>query len=309
MLSRLRTEVGRFLPSPPGPGLPGDPGLFGPGTAAWRTGRERTLLLAGPAALLLQVAHPLVAAGVSAHSDFTGDPLRRLRGTLEAVLTVTFGDRQQAYDAARAVGRRHGPVRGGLAEATGPFPAGSPYSAHDEALAQWVWATLVWSALRVTEATLRPVPASERDAYVRDMVRFGRLFGVPADAPDDDAGLEAHVQHQLDHVLAVGPTARALADRILHPDPPLLPRALRPVPALLAAALLPEGVRAAYGLPWRRRERAAWAVLRHTVRVAVPLLPATVREWPHARVARTRVGAARAPDVSASGTTARRTGG
>lgn len=314
MLSRIRTEVGRFLPSSPGPGLPGDPGLFGPGTAAWRTGRERALLLAGPAALLLQVAHPLVAAGVSAHSDFTHDPLRRLRGTLESVLTVTFGDREQAHEAARAVGRRHGPVRGELAETTGTFPTGTRYSAHDQALAQWVWATLVWSALRVTRAAVRPVPAPEQDEYVRDMVRFGHLFGVPADAPDDAAGLEAYVQHQLDHALAVGPTARALADRILRPDPPLLPRALRPVPTLLAAAVLPDGVRAAYGLPWRRRERAAWAALRHTLRVVVPLLPATVREWPHARVARARVararvGAARARDVTASGTTARRSGG
>ena len=37
------------------------------------------------------MAHPLVVAGVAAHSDFTADPLRRLRGTLDAFLTVVDG--------------------------------------------------------------------------------------------------------------------------------------------------------------------------------------------------------------------------
>ena len=36
----------------------------------WRINREAVLLGAGPAALLLQIAHPLVAEGVAAHSDF-----------------------------------------------------------------------------------------------------------------------------------------------------------------------------------------------------------------------------------------------
>jgi uncharacterized protein (DUF2236 family) len=281
-------------------------------------GRERALLLAGPAALLLQVAHPLVGAGVAAHSDFTADPLRRLRGTLGAVLTVTFGDHDQASGAAQAVARRHAPVRGDLAEGSGPFPAGTRYAAHDPALAQWVWATLVWSALRATEAVLRPLPRPEQDMYVHDMVRFGRLFGVPPDAPSDAAALERYVHGQLDHVLAVGPTASVLARRILRPHPPLLPRVLRPVPPFLAAALLPAGVRRAYGLPWGRRERVAWAVLRRLLRLTIPLLPSRVRHWPHARVARHRVGAPRrgpagrragTDDLSASGTSARRTDG
>lgn len=310
MLSDLAARVHAFLPPAPGPGALGDPGLFGPGSAAWAVGRERALLLAGPAALLLQVAHPLVGAGVAAHSDFSADPLRRLRGTLDAVLTVTFGDRRQGLGAARRVGARHAPVRGTLAADSRTFPAGSRYTAHDPALAQWVWATLAWSALRVTGAVVRPVPAWERDAYVRDMRRFGHLFGVPPDAPDDAVTLEAYVRHQVEETLDVGPTARELADRILRPEPPLLPPPLRPLPALLAAALLPEQVRDAYGLPWRRRDRLAWAALRGAVRLTVRVLPRTAREWPHARAARARLGDAPpgGRPFSASGTTARRTG-
>ena len=51
------------------------PGLYGPESEAWRLNREAMLLLgAGPRALLLQLAHPQVAAGVEEHSDFRADP-------------------------------------------------------------------------------------------------------------------------------------------------------------------------------------------------------------------------------------------
>ena len=59
-------------------------GFYGPGTAMWRVNREAVLLGAGPAALLLQIAHPHVAEGVAHHSDFQSDPWRRLRRTTKA---------------------------------------------------------------------------------------------------------------------------------------------------------------------------------------------------------------------------------
>src|SRR5512144_1521758 len=43
-------------------------GFYGPDSIMWRINREAVLLGAGPAALLLQVAHPLVAEGVAQHS-------------------------------------------------------------------------------------------------------------------------------------------------------------------------------------------------------------------------------------------------
>ena len=49
------------------------------------------LLGAGPRALLLQLAHPLVAAGVAEHSDFRADPWRRLDGTLRSYLRIVYG--------------------------------------------------------------------------------------------------------------------------------------------------------------------------------------------------------------------------
>jgi uncharacterized protein (DUF2236 family) len=70
-------DVVRAFPRP-APGREGDPGLFGPGSVAWRINAESVLLLGGGRALLMQAAHPLVAAGVADHSDFTAGPLGAL---------------------------------------------------------------------------------------------------------------------------------------------------------------------------------------------------------------------------------------
>jgi uncharacterized protein (DUF2236 family) len=280
-----------FFPPPPPPGEPGDPGILGPDSLAWRLLRERVLLAAGPAALLLQVAHPLVAAGVAAHSDFRTDPLRRLQGTLDAFLTVAFGDTAQVADAARHVGERHRRVHGTLPVSTGAIPAGTPYRAGDPDLGLWVWATLVWTSVEVADGFVGTLPAPEREAYYQEMTRVAQVFRVPdALLPDTYPGLEHYVSEKVRHVLTVGPTAALLADQILKPDPPILPLPARPVPALLAAGVLPARLRRAYGLPWRHRERVAFRAARGACRHAVPLLPARQRFSPHYVVAAERVG-------------------
>ena len=68
---------------------------FGPDSMMWRINRERIALLAGPAAAVLQVAHPQVAMGVAAHSKFRTDSIGRLNRTLEAVYSVAFGTSEE----------------------------------------------------------------------------------------------------------------------------------------------------------------------------------------------------------------------
>ncbi|MHA7283030.1 oxygenase MpaB family protein [Arthrobacter sp. TMS2-4] len=282
----------RFFPSAPGPGVAGDAGLFGPGSTVWRVARERLVVAGGPAALLLQVAHPLVGEGVRAHSDFATDPLQRLRGTLDAVLTVTFGDHVQVRAAADRVARKHRRVTGTLPHPSAAVPAGTPYSATDPGLALWVFATLVWTALQVTDRFLRPTTADERDAYYRDMTRLSHFFGVTdAVLPADYRALERYVVEQVRGTLDAGPTARLIARQILAPEPPLIAAPLRPLPAILAAGILPAQLREGYGLPWRRRERLVFAVVQWGTRLVVPLLPERVRYWPHYLVARDRMAA------------------
>src|SRR2546427_5122518 len=154
------------------PGLPvlpaataGDPGIYGPGSAAWHVGRERALLLGGGAALLLQIAHPLVAAGVMDHSDFRKDPFARLRGTLETMLEITFGDGDQAAAAAHRVGAVHAGVYGQLGMPIGGVSSGTRYRATDPNLALWVHATLIYTALKGYAWFVGSISESERSRY------------------------------------------------------------------------------------------------------------------------------------------------
>jgi uncharacterized protein (DUF2236 family) len=61
-------------------------GYFAPESVIRRLGNSPLVpMLGGGAAVLLQVAHPLVAAGVVYHSDYHEDLWRRLLRTLQAV--------------------------------------------------------------------------------------------------------------------------------------------------------------------------------------------------------------------------------
>ena len=71
------------------------PTLLDPDGAYWRVNRESFLLLGGGAALLLQLAHPLVAAGVADHSNFRTEPVRRLYRTIRTMQEIIYEDTQR----------------------------------------------------------------------------------------------------------------------------------------------------------------------------------------------------------------------
>ena len=263
-------------------------GLYGPGSEAWTLNREAMLLLgAGPRALLLQLAHPLVAAGVADHSDFRSDPWTRLRGTLRSYLTIVYG----TGTAARAEIRR---LNGLHRTITGPG-----YRARDPELALWVHATLVDSTMVVADRWLAPLSRDRRARYYAETLPIGRSFGIPVDLlpPDIDA-FETYVERMLgpDGPVRVGPLARELADVVLHPPlGPLVP-ALASIPACAyawtlwpAVGLLPPGVRDAYGLRWGPLEQAVAAWLAVGWRFWRPLLPTGFRQMPQARAADRRI--------------------
>jgi uncharacterized protein (DUF2236 family) len=260
--------------------------VIGPAGPVWRIVREKAILAGGPAALLLQVAHPLVAAGVVNHSDFESDPLGRLRRTLDSLLTVVFGDGRQAETAVAVVAAVHRPVRG-------VSPAGAAYRADDPGLALWVWATLVLAALGTFEAFVGLVADDEKAVFYEDYKVVGRMFGVTVDViPPTYADFVAYVRRMEDEVLAVGDDARLIARGIFEATVAGPTWWSRPTMQVAAAALLPPGVRRGYDLPWGRGRRAAYGVVRRLVRPALMVLPGRARYWQHYRVAKRRIGAA-----------------
>lgn len=273
-------------------GRRGDPGLFGPDSQVWHIARERRLLLGGPAALLLQVAHPLVAAGVDAHSDFRARSLQRLTATLAVTLTLTFGDSQQAAEAVAGVRRQHNRVRGVTADATRPFPAGTPYAATDPELLLWVHATLVWTALEVYDFFVGQLTWDQRDRYHREMTAYAVQLGLPAAlVPANYADLQRFFTRTVEDSLSVGPTAHRLAATVLDGLPP--PSPLRHLGSAVTAQLLPPSLREAYRLPLGPRDEVLLHSVQRLSRASTPLLPPALRFWPHYRSAVVRVGAVR----------------
>ena len=291
-------------------------GLYGPRSEAWRLNREAAFLLgAGPYALLLQVGHPLVAEGVSQHSDFRTDPWGRLAGTLRSYLRIVYGTTPAARAEIARLNRLHarvtGPVRDDAAAAT----HGAAYRALDPALSLWVHATLIHAILRVTDRWQGPLPPDVRARFYAETRPVGRLFGVPDDVlPRDVEAFDAYVDGMLAPGGPIHPTdaAREIAGSILRPpldgvvrdeladvlgrSAPLARRALGLVPQpavdllmLPAIGLLPAATRAEYGLAWGPGERAVEAWLVTAWRFWIPRLPPSFRWFPQALAADARM--------------------
>src|SRR5260370_19987558 len=84
-----------------------DRGLFGPDSIIWRVNRESAVTLAGTCAILMQLAHPKVAAGVRDHSSYQVDTAGRLRRTLDLTMAMVFGPRAVAMQAVRHLHSPH----------------------------------------------------------------------------------------------------------------------------------------------------------------------------------------------------------
>ncbi len=188
----------------------------GPESVSWRLHREVVLLAGWGRAILLQIAHPLVARGVAEHSTFLREPRgrwRRLDRTLRAMLALTFGTEEQRQQAAAGIRHIHARVNGLLPESAGRFAPGTAYTAEDPALLGWVHATLVDSFLLTHELYVGPLGRAERDRYCVEAAGIEPLLGIPAGSlPRSMQALRAYMEERLaSGVIAVTPTARALA--------------------------------------------------------------------------------------------------
>jgi uncharacterized protein (DUF2236 family) len=243
---------------------------------ARRVGRELALLLGGGRALLLQVAHPQVAAGVAEHSDYRRDPWKRLEGTMNAVWAIVFGSPEQADRSAARVRAMHARVQGRTA-------AGVPYSALDPELLMWVHATLVDTALLVYGHWVRPLGREEQAGYYEEMKAAARLFGTPDEVmPATLDDFHSYMQRMLDGpAISAGETAREIAAAVMHPPLPLALRPAMELANLVTAGLMPPRLRREYGLAWDPARAAVVAASRETTRrVLMPLLPRRLRTVP-----------------------------
>jgi uncharacterized protein (DUF2236 family) len=252
-----------------------------PGSVAWRVGSEGALLLGGGRALILQVAHPQVAAGVAQHSNYRESPWRRLYRTIEITTRIVFGDERESAAAAEALGRRHQRV-------VGRDDHGRSYRALDPELLMWVHATLIDSSLLIYHRYVRRLGEGEMALYYEQMKPVAEAYGIPREArPPDWVAFRDYWDEMLLSGLRVTETARDVAASVLKPDLPLLarPPALPAVEAmrLVTVGTLPVSLREELGLSWGPLRERLLSSSELAIRKLLPRLPRAIRSFPAAR--------------------------
>ena len=251
------------------------------GSVAWRVGSEGALLLGGGRALILQVAHPQVAAGVAQHSNYRQAPWRRLYRTIEVTSQIVFGDDRESAEAAAALRRRHQRV-------VGRDDRGDHYRALDPQLLMWVHATLVDTSLLVYHRYVKPLREEEMALYYEQMKPVAEAYGIPGEQqPADWPAFRDYWDGMLLSGLRITETTRDVADSVLRPELPLAARlpALPAVKAmnLLTIGTLPGELRDELELSWGPLRERLLAASGLTIRRLLPLLPSPLRKFPAAR--------------------------
>jgi uncharacterized protein (DUF2236 family) len=249
-----------------------------PGGPVWRAANDvRTMSTAGYA-LILQVAHPTVGAGVAEHSNFAEDPWGRLLRTLDYVNATIYG----GPDLAAEIGRR---VRGMHRTIKGVRPDGQRYHALEPTAYAWVHATLASALVDGHKRFGRPMRHHQKEAFWAEWRRLGRLIGVrDRDLPETWSGFRNYFDRTVEDELEDTPAVHEVLDALDRPaSPPLtgLSGALWPLVRgpiarqlrMTTIGMLPPVLRERLGLSWSAPEeitlRAVGAVSRATSPVMV----------------------------------------
>jgi uncharacterized protein (DUF2236 family) len=259
-------------------------GLFGPGSLSWRIDREVVVLGGGSCALLMQIAHPAVAAGVAQHSTFRADPFGRLRRTLTASFDVIFGTPRRAQRSIGRINAIHRAVRGTIPE------TGEPYTALEPRALLWVHATLVDTALRVYDRFVAPLSAGDAEGYHQECRPVALALGVPDELlPQTLPTLREWMRETIaSGEVHVTPTARSLAPSVLYPTR-FPPHFVWDLAHLVSISTLPTELRRQFGLPWSPARERAVDRAAAVSRCLLPLVPRPLRFVPQARRAERRV--------------------
>ncbi len=257
-----------------------------PGTITWRRAGDARVLIAAGYALLLQVAHPTVGAGVSEHSQFQRDPWGRLLRTLDYTCTMVYG----GPEAAGEMGLR---LRSFHKQISGTRPDGQRYHALEPAAYAWVHATLAEAIVLAHERFGRPFTDEQREQFWDEWRTVGRLLGIRAsDLPGDWSMFRDYVQKMVDRELEHTPAVDEVLGALARPAPPasMLYRSVWPLARLqlghvlgvTTVGLLPPALRRRFGVRWTRTNDLELRGLGAALRAATPLMPSSLRNTgPH----------------------------
>jgi uncharacterized protein (DUF2236 family) len=267
---------------PAAPAVPGDPGLFGPGSVTWRIMTEPVMWIAGLRALYLQALHPDVMRGTWQNTSLA-DPAQawgRFTRTTEFVRVRTFGTTEQVERAGRRLRKLHSSL-------TGVDEQGREFRLDEPELLLWVHCGEISSYADIARRSGVHVSAAELDQFAAEQVRSAEVVGLdPAIVPGSLAEL-ADYYARMRPALRMTPEARLALRGSFTPKFPAELTALRLVlPPLntLAFASLPRWARRLYGTPASPLTDAATSLALRAAYESTAHIPRPVLFFP-ARVA------------------------
>jgi uncharacterized protein (DUF2236 family) len=258
------------------------------------------MMLGGGRALILQVAHPVVAEGVGRFSNYEEAPWQRLAGTLDLYLRTIYGGRDETpAEAGERLRSLHKRIKGVDSD-------GNQWHALDPAPFHWVHATLVDSMVHMNRLFGDPMTTLELELFYEEMCEVALLYGLREhDMPPDWTSFRAYFDEMVEGELRDSPTLQNVIRTVFHPSkPPVVP-----VPdgvwevaswpgaelvRLTTVGTLPRILRARLGLQWSRERALALRAQAKAIQRLFPLLPDRVRLMPPAYAAHrgaTRVAA------------------
>jgi uncharacterized protein (DUF2236 family) len=251
--------------------------LVGPDSITWRFASDTRLYFVMLYALLLQVAHPVVGAGVRDYSDFEQRPWNRLLRTIDYVTVLVYGGAD-----AVAMGRRLRALHKGF---KGTREDGKPYYALEPEAYAWVHATLLETYVAGHELFGRPMRADQKERFYREYRGLGRLIGVrdrdlPATWSEFRTYFDATCANELVRTVSVDRVIAATQGEVPPPlpiMPELLWRAIR-VPASRAMwlggiGMLSPELRHRFGVSWTARDERQFRAIGRASRALTPVLP------------------------------------
>lgn len=252
--------------------------FFAPDHTIWRINRERVLLLGGARALLMQIAHPMVAEAVYQHSYVFKKPVLRLQRTLRLTLALVYGTLPEVQAAVAEIDTAHRPAVGRLEQAVGAHPAGAAYNPRNPRQALWVQATLIEGAVFGYETFVQPLSATDKQAFYDDSKRVGELLGIKRQMlPASYEGLLDYMQQAVHSgEVAVSDKARKIAPFLTGQSLPMIKYAAYPA-FRLTVGLLPPELRTQFGYPFSPYEQRLLLHFCCNIQKLVPFLPASLR--------------------------------
>ena len=252
------------------------------GSVVWRYAGDARLLTGAGYALLLQVSHPTVGAGVSEHSNFKADPWGRLFRTLDYTYSMVYGGPELAREIGRRVFEMHKRIKG-------TKPDGERYHALEPDAYAWVHATLADSIVRGNRRFGLKMPLDEVERFWSEWRELGRLVGVQTrELPEGWARFRAYFEQMVEERLESTEAVQDVLSTLTQPARPPLPlltdatwRVARlPMARLLSLAtigLLPPRLRERFGVGWSRAQELELGALGALARSLTPVMPDSLR--------------------------------